>query len=131
MVGQLYGRTRQDRKPFDPPAQVGHNAGVRVRKTLAAALMLLAIAMAPGFAWVGQHLAEVLVHGHEHHEGTPDHEHSLRLDAPRGAQAPAAVLLEVRTDQAGSLPGTSFAWQPPRPAGPSPPILQLLCTLLI
>lgn len=135
-VGQLYGRSRRTGKPVDPPAQVGHNADVP-RKTLAAAFLLLATAMAPGFAWVGAHLAEVLVHGHEHQEGTPDHQHNLlpspaiRQDAPRSAQPPAAALLETWPGEIRPLSGTFSSWKPAGPAGPSPPILHLLCTLLI
>ena len=113
---------------------------VRVRKTLAALLLLLATGMVPELAWAvhGLHhhddhgheaeLAEVLAHGHEHPEGTPEHEHSARQDPPKSAQAPAAALLEVRT---GEVRGTSPGWQPARLAGPSPPLLHLLCTLLI
>jgi hypothetical protein len=132
-----------------PPAQVVHNASVRVRKALAAALLLIAAAMGPGLVWAGAHvhhhdheaesvrdLAEVLVHGHEHQEGTPDHEHSVlpspavRQDAPGSAQVPE-VVLETRTGETSSLSMSSTAWQLPRLDGPSPPILHLLCTLLI
>lgn len=128
---------------------------VRVRKTLAAAFLLLAAAMGPGLVWVGAHfqhhdhghghgheadsaqgLAGVLVHGHEHQEGTPDHEHSLvpspaiRQDAPGSAQVPG-VTLEARAGESRSLSTASQAWQLPRIDGPSPPRLHLLCTLLI
>jgi hypothetical protein len=128
--------------------RLGHNAGVRVRKTLAAALLLLAAAMGPGLAWAGAHvhhhgheagsareLAEVLVHGHEHQEGTPGHEHSLlpspavRQDAPGSAQVPG-VLLETRAGETRPLSRISV-WQLPWLDGPSPPILYLHCTLLI
>lgn len=101
--------------------------------------------MAPGLAWAGAHshdhehgsareLASILVHGHEHQEGTPDHEHSLlpspanRQDAPRSVWHTGVALLSGETCP---LSGTSSAWQPPRLAGPGPPILHLLCTLLI
>ena len=123
---------------------------VRVRKTLAAAFLLLAAAMGPGLVWAGAHvhhhdheadntpdLAEVLVHGHEHQEGTPDHEHSLlpspavRHDAPRNAEVSGVAPLEAGTGDTLSLSGTSSSWQLPRIASPSPPILHLLCTLLI
>ena len=134
---------------FDLTSCLGHNAGVRVRKTLAAACLLLAAAMGPGLAWAGAHvhhdgheadsareLAEVLVHGHEHREGTPEHAHSLlpspaiRQDAPGSAPVPG-VVLEARTGEARSLSAPSPAWQLPRLDGPSPPRLHLLCTLLI
>jgi hypothetical protein len=133
---------------FDLTSRLGHNAGVRLRKTLAAAFLLLAAAMAPGLAWAGAHvhhhdheagsareLAEVLVHGHEHQEGTPDHEHSLlpspavRQDAPKSAEV-SAVLLEAGTGETRSLSRISV-WQLPWLDGPSPPILHLHCTLLI
>lgn len=122
---------------------------VRVRKMSAAAFLLLAAAMGPGLAWAGAHvhhddheadgardLAEILVHGHEHQEGTPDHEHSLlpspavRQDAPGSAQVPV-VVLETRTGETRSLSAASPAWQLPRLDGPSPPRLHLFCTLLI
>jgi hypothetical protein len=123
---------------------------VRARKRLIAALLLLAIAMVPELVWAGTHwldhhghgveadhareLAEVLVHGHEHPEGTPDHEHSvlpspsIRQDAPASAPVSEAAPLE---SPACALSGTASGWQPPRLAGPSSPRLHLLCTLLI
>jgi hypothetical protein len=123
---------------------------VRVRKTLAAALLLLATILAPEVVWAGAHalnhhghghdadsdrkLAEVLVHGHEHPEGTPDHEHSvlpspaIRQDAPTSAPVSEAAALE---SLACEISGTASGWQPPRLAGPSPPRLHLLRTLLI
>jgi hypothetical protein len=124
---------------------------VRERKTLAAAFLLLAAAMAPGLAWAGAHfhehrhgheaesareLAEILVHGHEHQEGTPDHEHSLlpspavRQEAPQSAPV-SEVMLETRTGETRLLSAASPVWQPPRLDGPSPPRLHLFCTLLI
>lgn len=122
---------------------------VRVRKILAAALLLLAAAMGPGLAWAGAHVhhddheadsardvAEVLVHGHEHQEETPDHEHRLlpspavRQDAPGSAQV-SVFTLETRTGETRSLSAVSPAWQILRIDGPSPPILHLHCTLLI
>lgn len=122
---------------------------MHVRKMLAA-LLLLATVIAPEVVWAGAHvldhhghghhadsdreLAEVLVHGHEHPEGTPEHEHSvlpsppIRQDAPASAPVSEAALLE---SPAREISGTSSGWQPPRLAGPSPPLLHLLCTLLI
>src|SRR5215210_1461030 len=125
---------------------------VRVWKTLSAAFLLLVATMGPGLVWAGAHfhhhghgneadstqdLAEVLVHGHEHQEGTPDHEHSLlpspavRQDAPRNAEVSGVAPLEAGTGETRSLSGSSSAWQLPRIAGPSPQLLHLLCTLLI
>ncbi len=140
---------KQEHAAFDLTSRLGHNARVRVRKTLAAVCLLLAAAMGPGLAWAGAHvhhdhheadsvrdLAEVLVHGHEHQQGTPEHEHSLlpspaiRQDAPGSAQV-SGVTLEDRTGETRSLSAASPAWQLPRIDGPSPPILHLLCTLLI
>jgi hypothetical protein len=126
---------------------------VRVRKMFSATFLLLAAAMGPGLVLAGAHfhddghghgyeadiardLAEVLVHGHEHQEGTPDHEHGLlpspavRQDAPGNAQVPG-VTLEARTGDTRSLSAPSPAWQLPRLDGPSPPLLHLHCTLLI
>lgn len=109
--------------------------------------------MAPELVWAGahsldhrghgieansdRHLAEVLVHGHEHQEGTPDHEHSLlpapaiRLDAVKGAEVAEVAFLKNPAGQAPLLSGNFSAWSIPRLDGPSPPILQLLCALLI
>lgn len=118
---------------------------VRVRKMLAA-LLLLATVMAPGLVWAGAHvhhhdheadsareLAEILVHGHEHPEGTPEHEHSILPSPPIRQDAPAsAPVAEVPLESpACEISGTASGWQPPRLAGPSPPLLHLLCTLLI
>jgi hypothetical protein len=126
---------------------------VRVRKMFAVAFLLLAAALAPGLVLMEAHfhdhghgygheadstrnLAEILVHGHEHQEGTPDHEHSLvpspavRQDAPGSVQV-AGVILEARTSETRSLSAASLTWQLPRIDGPSPPILHLLCILLI
>lgn len=126
---------------------------VRVRKTLAAALLLLASSMAPKVVWAGAHwldhhgqgqdadsdreLAEVLVHGHEHADGVPDHEHrflpspTFRPDPPQDLDVPATAALESL--EGGQLP---FSGAPPwRSAtslcGSGPPRLHLLCTLLI
>jgi hypothetical protein len=132
---------------------------VRVRKTIAVTLLLLATAMVPGLVWAGEHwlhysehrpeagiarnLAEVLVHGHEHSEGTPDHDHnrlptlavrhdaSLRHDASKSFQVSEAALPESPAVGPSSLPEISRTWQLPRLDGPSPPRLHLLCTLLI
>lgn len=122
---------------------------VRVRKMLAA-LLLLAAVTAPELVWAGAHaldhhrhghdadidrkLAEVLIHGHEHQEGTPDHEHSVlpsppvRQDAP--ASAPVAEAASLESPACG-ISGTASGWQPSGLDGPSPPLLHLLCTLLI
>lgn len=105
--------------------------------------------MGPGLAWAGAHvhdhhheadsageLAEVLVHGHEHQEGTPEHEHDLlpspaiRQDATQSAPV-SGVLLETREDETRLLSAASPVWQPPRLDGSGPPRLHLFCTLLI
>ena len=122
---------------------------VRVRKMLAA-LLLLATVMAPELVRAGAHaldhhrhghdadsdreLAEVLVHGHEHQEGTPDHEHSVRPSPPIRQDVPASVPVSEAApleSPACEISGTASGWQPPRLDGPSPPLLHLLCTLLI
>lgn len=104
----------------------------------------------PHLLWLGAHALEhhehgdeewpeharVLVHGHEHPEGVPDHEHDLvpspplRQDPPRELQAPDVASLEApapaRLQLAGDRP-----WRRVGLSGSSPPRLHLLCTLLI
>lgn len=102
-------------------------------------LLLLATAMAPEVVWAGAHmldhhghghdadsdreLAEVLVHGHEHPEGTPDHENSVlpspavRQDAPASAPVSEAALLE---SPARLRLATPAARRPQPAASPSP-----------
>ena len=133
-----------------------HNPSVPTRKRLAAALLLLAAAMMPQWLGLGAHalghlehaddaaghhaewseLAEALVHGHEHGEGVPDHEHhllpspTLRPDPPRDLQAPGIAALEA--PKAGQLLPSAHPWRDEiRPPSASPPRLYLLCTLLI
>lgn len=133
-----------------------NNPPVQVRRSLAAALLLMTVAGMPLF-WLGAHVlehhghaedrvasgaewsefAEILVHGHEHAEGVPDHEHdflpspTVRPDPPRDCQAPAVAALETPEPKhfllyrARPWPGDI------RPCGSSPPRLHLLCTLLI
>lgn len=126
------------------------NPSVPGRRTLTAAFLLLTALSVPALAWVGAHLlqhhehhdetaelAEILVHGHRHQDGVPDHEHELvpaapvRPEAPRDLQAPAAAALE--TPENGSLPlAGARPWRGRiRPPGSGPPLLQLLCVLLI
>ena len=133
------------------------NPGVVPRRRLAAALLFLALAAMPRLLWLGAHalehhehageahghgaewtgLAEALVHGHEHEEGVPDHEHrllpspTLRPDPPQDLDAPATAFLE--STDAGRLARSGEApWQPDtRLSGSGPPRLHLLCTLLI
>ena len=83
-------------------------------------------------------LGKALVHGHEHEDGVPDHEHRLlpappfRPDPPREIQVPAVASLAAVPDlEAFALSGPQP--EPSRTAfsGSSPPRLHLLCTLLI
>jgi hypothetical protein len=85
--------------------------------------------------WPG--LAHALMHGHEHEEGVPEHEHHLlpsppvRPDAPRDLQAPALAYLEVMDAGHLLLSSSPQRWEETRLSGSSPPRLHLLCTLLI
>lgn len=126
-------------------------------KRLAAALLFLTLAAVPPVLGLGAHvlahhehgdahghgpelsgLAASLVHGHQHAEGFPEHEHRLLLspafrpDPPRDLIAPVAVL--PASPDAGVLPSFAgaTAWQPGiRLFDPGPPRLHLLCALLI
>lgn len=125
-----------------------------VRKSLAAALLLLTVAALP-LLWLGAHalehhghaeeatgsewpdLARILTHGHEHAEGTPDHEHylltspSLRPDPLRDLQVPAVTSLKAPETER-LLPSSTRPWQGGiRLSGSAPPLLDLLCVLLI
>jgi len=140
------------------PTQLGNNTGVPARKTLAAVLLLIT-AMVPELVWATAHLlehdghsheaeesrhgtthwsalAEILVHGHQHREGTSEHEHrllpspSIRQEAPRHVQAPAIIASAILQGEPSLLASNSPA-RPPLPAGSSPPLLHLLCVLLI
>lgn len=128
-----------------------HNPGVPGRNRLAAALLLLATAAMPHLLWLGTHAlehhehageewsehAQALVHGHEHPEGVPDHEHDLlpspplRPDPPRDLPAPGIASLEapdtVHVQLASDHPWRGRIGH----SGSSPPRLHLLCILLI
>lgn len=131
-----------------------NNSRVPLRKRLAAVLLLLAAAALPQLLWMGAHvlahhehdedaeqpaLAKILVHGHEHEEGVPDHEHELlaspllRLDTPQDLQAPAvAALAFLKSSEAEQALSSSphLRWGPIRLSGSSPP-LDPLCILRI
>lgn len=130
------------------------------RPKLAAAFLLFALTLAPGLGWAAgrllahhhdgaegeaathgpralTELAEVLIHGHQHPEGVPDHEHHLLPSPPAGPQ-PLRIFgaLTSALSQAAKFEPALLARAPalapvPRLAGPSPPLLLLLCTLLI
>jgi len=128
-----------------------------MRKRFVVPLLLLAALAVPQLLWLGGHavahsenaenaehaewteVAKVLVHGHEHEEGVPEHEHHLlpspllRPDAPRDFQAPAAAAASLGVMDAGHLllSGTRLWEERTRLSGASPPRLHLLCTLLI
>ncbi|HEX6903852.1 MAG TPA: hypothetical protein VF789_29345 [Thermoanaerobaculia bacterium] len=123
------------------------------RKRLFAVLLVLAFSAAPELLWLGAHalahhehaaghhtewpeLAKILTHGHQHAEGEPDHEHNLvpssplRQAPPRDVQA-LAVASPVHL-QASPLLSRSFpSFTRIEPSGASPPLLDLLCVLLI
>jgi hypothetical protein len=130
---------------------------VVLRKRLAAVLVLLTLAAMPQWLGLGAHalahhehdgeaaghgpewsgLAESLVHGHQHAEGVPEHEHRLlpsptfRPDPPQDPDTP--VLASLEPAAADPLPPAGSASEPPGAclSGSGPPRLHLLCTLLI
>lgn len=131
-----------------------NNPLVLFRRRLAASLLFLTLSAIPGL-WLGAHalgahghtdeaagvewsaLAQALVHGHEHADGTPEHEHRILPSTylrpeppPRDLQAP--VLAALQAPVADGLPLANARRRDGlRPPGSSPPPLQLLCTLLI
>lgn len=138
---------------------VRHNRPVPLRKPLAVASLFLLIAALP-LLWLGaahalephephephdhheaewSEAAEILVHGHGHAEGTPEHEHhlqpspSLRQLPPRDLPAPAPAIASLeaaeteRAPRSDARPGQNRI----RLSGPAPPLLDLLCVLLI
>jgi hypothetical protein len=132
-----------------------NNRSVQHRKQIAAALLFLAAAAIPQLFWLGAHvsehfghdasghfaewsaLAKSLVHGHQHGEDVPDHEHHLlpsptfRPDPPQDLQAPAITSLEIPAPE-HLLFSSAFRWQEGIGlSSSSPPRLHLLCTLLI
>jgi hypothetical protein len=149
-----------NRLRLTPRGRIRHNPPVLLRKPLAIASLLLAIAVLP-LLWLGAHAfdhhahhehhehpeaewteaAEILVHGHGHAEGTPEHEHHLQKSpllrqlAPPDLQEPAQVPAVAapgspgmeRSLRSGARPGEGGI----RLSGPAPPLLDLLCVLLI
>jgi hypothetical protein len=81
--------------------------------------------------------AQALIHGHEHGEDVPDHEHHIlpspvyRPDPPQDLQAPA--IASLKAPEAENVPLSSARWWRDRTGSSSlsPPRLHLLCTLLI
>lgn len=137
-----------------------YNHAVPLRKQLAAALLLLAAAAIPQLLWLGARvlelheaeghaeaagghdaewsaLAESLVHGHEHGEDVPDHEHHLlpspifRPDPSQDLQAPAIASLKAPEVEDVPLSSARLWRDRTESASSSPPRLHLLCTLLI
>jgi hypothetical protein len=133
-----------------------NNRCVQIRKPLAAALLLMTFAALP-LLWLGAHalehdghaeeatgsgvewsdLAKILVHGHEHAEGTPDHEHyllpspTLRPDPPRDLQVPAVASLEALNPESFLLASARSRHDELRVSPQKPPLRHLLCALLI
>jgi hypothetical protein len=133
---------------------------VGLRRKEAAALLVCILGLAPAMTWSGalwlEHhghghgiahgedahpgwddLLTVLVHGHQHRAGTPDHEHDL-LPSTEGAQKRSRDLSSPGIASPESFPAISAALPRRAPAvaalarsGSSPPRLHLLCTLLI
>jgi hypothetical protein len=138
---------------FDLTRPVRHNPGVMLHRLLAAALLVLAFGAVPELLWLGAHsvghhehhehsadrpeLAKALFHGHEHAKGEPEHEHHpvpsspVRHDPPQEAGVPdiasSAVAEPARPQLASTASWQETVW----PSGSSPPLLHLLCTLLI
>jgi hypothetical protein len=138
-----------------------NNQTVPLRKQIAVALLLLAGAAIPQMLWLGAHasehhehdghaeeaghdaewaeLAKSLVHGHEHGEDVPDHEHHLlpspvyRPDPPQDLQAPAPTIASLEAPAPRHLLFSGVRrWQDRiELSSTSPPRLHLLCTLLI
>lgn len=131
---------------LDPRGHLDNNPRVPVRRRLAAALLLLTVAALPGL-WLGaqalghghaEDAAEALVHGHEHADGTPEHDHpclpslSLRPEPPPpDLQAPALAALQAPVPDGFPLSGARRWRDWLQPPSSSPPRLHLLCTLLI
>lgn len=128
------------------------------RQKLAAAFLIFALTLAPAWAasqLLAHHhdgaeaegathgprthteLAEALIHGHPHPASVPDHEHHFLPSSPVGPQplrtfgAPASALPQAPALEPMLLAPTSALARAQRLAGPSPPLLLLLCTLLI
>ena len=154
------GRGNYGCQVFDLPPPMRNNRAVPHRKQIAAALLLLAAAAIPQLLWMGAHapghhehdghaedagghdaewaaLAESLVHGHEHGEDVPDHEHHIlpspifRPDPPQDLQAPAIASLEAPEAEHLLLSSAHLRRDRIELSSSSPPRLHLLCTLLI
>ncbi len=142
----------------DLAGRVRNNPAVPLRRLLAAALLLVVTvvtAAMPQWLGLGAHvlehseesaadhvagLAQALIHGHEHGEGVPEHEHrllsapSMQSIPPRDLQALTAVFLASLSVESLVPPGLRPSWQGADSTGfpgSGPPRLQLLCTLLI
>lgn len=153
------GRYR-GRQGFDLPPPMRNNRAVPHRKQIAVVLLLLAAAAIPQLLWLGAHasghhehdgpaeeaaghdaewaaLAESLVHGHEHGEDVPDHEHHLvpspvfRPDPPQDLQTPATASLKAPEVEDVPLASARLWRDRTESSSSSPPRLHLLCTLLI
>ncbi|HSN89404.1 MAG TPA: hypothetical protein VL025_21755 [Thermoanaerobaculia bacterium] len=120
-------------------------------------LLLLAAWVAPGLPWLAAHAVlhdhhhetadhgaadhhgmamEALLHGHAHPDGVPRHSHELVTAAPVRPESAPELRVAVAGLPSNPLPApkTAVAWMA-RPADPPgadpPPLLHLLCILLI
>lgn len=118
----------------------------------AVTLLLLAAWMAPGLPWLAAHAVfhdhetadhgaadhdmavEALLHGHAHPDGVPRHGHELVTAAPARHESAPELRAAVPGLPPDPLPAPAVAWMA-RPADPPgadpPPLLHLLCILLI
>ncbi len=137
-----------------------HNRTVVLRQKIASVLLLASLTLVPELAWAGAHfvehhhgidsadsrhehldlavLVEALLHGHHHPGEVPDHDHpvllfssSVRPQAFRGLASPIPAAPQAATIVPHALARASAVPSRARSSGPSPPLLLLLCTLLI
>lgn len=84
----------------------------------------------------GEEAVQALLHGHAHPDGVPRHGHELVTAAPARHDSAPEIRAAVPGLAQDPLPApkTAVAWMA-RPAGPPgadpPPLLHLLCILLI
>ena len=123
-------------------------------------LLLLTVATVPELVWAQAHLlehdghhheaeaagqakvhwlqlVEIVVHGHHHPEGTPEHDHRLlpsppvRQEAPRHVEQLGVRLAGIPAGEPSPVPASAQTQPAARLAGASPPLVHLLCVLLI
>lgn len=122
----------------------------------AVTLLLLAAWMAPGLPWLAAHAVfhhdhdhgtaehgaveaaavAAILHGHAHPDGVPAHGHEVVTAAPARPDSAPEVRAAVPGIASNPLPAprraSSWRARPDSPPGADPPpLLQLLCALLI